>query len=262
VVRINIFKDHRQTIEYILPTDHVKLAQAELVAIDEAAAIPLPTVKNLLGPYLVFMSSTINGYEGTGRALSLKLINQLRSQQGASMVAAARTASASVVGSKEKKGERKLHEERWKAAAAAASRVSGMGARSLSELTLSTPIRYNSGDPVEAWLNSLLCLDSATHGTRIVSSLPAPKDCELFLVDRNALFSFHSLAESLLQRIWSLYTSAHYKNTPNDLQMLSDAPAHRLFVLLGPQALSSSALPDVLCGEDSVYDHASICTYA
>ena len=28
------------------------------MAIDEAAAIPLPTVKKLLGPYLVFMSST------------------------------------------------------------------------------------------------------------------------------------------------------------------------------------------------------------
>ena len=31
------------------------------------AAIPLPLVKDLLGPYLVFLSSTINGYEGTGR---------------------------------------------------------------------------------------------------------------------------------------------------------------------------------------------------
>ena len=34
------------------------LVKAELVAIDEAAAIPLPTVKKLMGPYLVFMSST------------------------------------------------------------------------------------------------------------------------------------------------------------------------------------------------------------
>jgi N-acetyltransferase 10 len=28
----------------------------------------------MLGPYVVFLSSTINGYEGTGRSLSLKLI--------------------------------------------------------------------------------------------------------------------------------------------------------------------------------------------
>jgi len=39
----------------------VKLGQAELVCVDEAAAIPLPLVKNLLGPYLVFLSSTISG---------------------------------------------------------------------------------------------------------------------------------------------------------------------------------------------------------
>lgn len=47
--------------QYIHPTDSHKLGQAELVCIDEAAAIPLPLVKSLLGPYLVFMSSTING---------------------------------------------------------------------------------------------------------------------------------------------------------------------------------------------------------
>lgn len=34
----------------------------------------------MLGPYLVFLASTINGYEGTGRSLSLKLLNQLRVQ--------------------------------------------------------------------------------------------------------------------------------------------------------------------------------------
>jgi len=80
VVRVDVFHDHRQTIQYIHPTDAAKLGQAELVVIDEAAAIPLPLVKALLGPYLVFMASTVNGYEGTGRSLSLKLIEQLRIQ--------------------------------------------------------------------------------------------------------------------------------------------------------------------------------------
>lgn len=81
VVRVNIFKEHRQTIQYILPEDSQKLGQAELVVIDEAAAIPLPLVRQLIGPYLVFIASTINGYEGTGRSLSLKLIQQLREQK-------------------------------------------------------------------------------------------------------------------------------------------------------------------------------------
>jgi N-acetyltransferase 10 len=81
IVRVNVHSgDHRQTIQYVHPTDAHKLGQAELVVIDEAAAIPLPLVKAMLGPYLVFMASTINGYEGTGRSLSLKLLDQLRQQ--------------------------------------------------------------------------------------------------------------------------------------------------------------------------------------
>lgn len=49
----------------------------------------------------------------------------------------------------------------------------------------------------------------------------------------------------------TLYTAAHYKNTPNDLQLMSDAPGHQLFVLLGPDAMTKAAtnpdqLPDVL----------------
>ena len=32
----------------------------------------------------------------------------------------------------------------------------------------------------------------------------------------------------------ALYVASHYKNTPNDLLLISDAPAHQLYVLLGP----------------------------
>ncbi|KAF6021226.1 NAT10 [Bugula neritina] len=61
IVKVAIYRDHRQTIQYIHPTDAHKLGQAELVVIDEAAAIPLPLVKSLMGPHLVFMASTTNG---------------------------------------------------------------------------------------------------------------------------------------------------------------------------------------------------------
>lgn len=70
----------RQTVQYFQPQDTGMLGQCELMVVDEAAAIPLPLVKKLLGPYLTFLSSTINGYEGTGRSLSLKLFKQLREQ--------------------------------------------------------------------------------------------------------------------------------------------------------------------------------------
>lgn len=83
IVRVNVHRQHRQTIQYIQPQDAYTLGQAELLVIDEAAAIPLPLVRKLLGPYLVFIASTISGYEGTGRSLSLKLIQQLREQSRA-----------------------------------------------------------------------------------------------------------------------------------------------------------------------------------
>ena len=78
ILRINVFKTHLQVIQYIQPSESVKLSQAELLIVDEAAAIPLPLTQKLLGPYITFLSSTITGYEGTGRSLSIKLINELR----------------------------------------------------------------------------------------------------------------------------------------------------------------------------------------
>ncbi len=50
---------------------------------------------------------------------------------------------------------------------------------------------------------------------------------------RDTLFSYHKASESFLQRMMSLYVSSHYKNSPNDLLLMSDAPAHSLYVLLG-----------------------------
>ena len=44
----------------------------------------------------------------------------------------------------------------------------------------------------------------------------------------------------------ALYVASHYKNSPNDLQMLSDAPAHHLFVLLPPIKEDDNNLPDPL----------------
>lgn len=84
IIRINLTKNNRQTIQYISPADSHLLNSADLLIIDEAAAIPLPLVKTMLGQYLVFMASTINGYEGTGRSLSLKLLSQLQKDNSAS----------------------------------------------------------------------------------------------------------------------------------------------------------------------------------
>jgi N-acetyltransferase 10 len=204
------------------------LGQAELVIIDEAAAIPLPLVRNLIGPYLVFLASTINGYEGTGRSLSLKLIQQLRESARPSL-------------SKDVKEDVAAGPSTKKPTYTAPPKV-----RSLHEIKLNSPIRYSVGDKIEQWLNALLCLDAAISPRSAMHGTPHPSQCELFYVSRDTLFSFHPASEAFLQRMMALYVASHYKNQPNDLQLMSDAPAHHLFVLLPPIADDETHLPEPL----------------
>ncbi|EGV60662.1 N-acetyltransferase 10 [Yamadazyma tenuis] len=228
IVRVDVKRAHRQVIQYIQPSDYQYLSQAELVIIDEAAAIPLPVVKKLMGPYLVFMASTINGYEGTGRSLSLKLIQQLRDQSLNKEIS-----KDTIVVSRDRKTEGEHMAT----------------TRTLREVVLDEPIRYAPGDPVEKWLNKLLCLDVtlnknskfATKGT------PHPSQCNLFYVNRDTLFSYHPVSEAFLEKMMALYVASHYKNSPNDLQLMSDAPAHQLYVLLPPIDPKDNRIPDPLC---------------
>ncbi|KAI1073924.1 DUF699-domain-containing protein [Whalleya microplaca] len=211
IVRVNIFRNHRQTIQYIRPQDAHVLGQAELVIIDEAAAIPLPLVRKLMGPYTVFMASTISGYEGTGRSLSLKLIKQLKEQTATSV----------------------------------AKDNESQSPRSLKEVTLAEPIRYAKGDAVEKWLNSLLCLD-VTPSRPKNNVFPDPSQCQLLHVNRDTLFSFHPVPERFLRQMVALFVTSHYKNTPDDMQLMSDAPAHELFVLTS-STIQDNGLPEPLC---------------
>lgn len=231
IVRVNVHRQHRQTIQYIRPEDSHVLGQAELVVVDEAAAIPLPLVRKLMGPYLVFMSSTINGYEGTGRSLSLKLIKQLREQSS----------------SKATNSETQIA-DRSTGRASKTEDAAQVGGRSLREITLSEPIRYAQGDAVEKWLNSLLCLDATLPRSKSnIAGCPDPSQCQLLNVNRDTLFSFHPVSERFLQQMIALYVASHYKNSPNDLQLMSDAPAHELFVLVPPVSEDSQKLPEPLC---------------
>ncbi|TPP65668.1 N-acetyltransferase 10 protein [Fasciola gigantica] len=251
VVRIDVHRQtHRQSLVYLSPWELASYLsrggqQADLVCVDEAAAIPLALVRHFIeGPRLVFMASTINGYEGTGRSLSLKLIKQLRNE--------CKIAEASVrlnpklvlpnVEPKSHISEKKL----------------GRGFRSadtsrvLYEITLDDAIRYANGDPVEAWLTELLCLDCGSSLLRENPSLtgayyPPLDRCQLYFVNRDTLFAYHKSTEVFLHRLMALYVASHYKNSPNDLQLLSDAPAHHIFCLLAPYQPESGRVPEILC---------------
>jgi len=112
--------------------------------------------------------------------------------------------------------------------------------RVLREVSLDEPIRYGQGDRIEQWLNQLLCLDCSISKNNV--GCPHPSKCELYYVNKDTLFSYHKASEEFLRRMMALYVSSHYKNTPNDLMLISDAPNHHLFVLLGPEPASSPTL--------------------
>lgn len=226
VIRVNVYRNHRQTIQYIQPSDHQMLAQAELLCIDEAAAIPLMQVNKLIGPYLVFMSSTVNGYEGTGRSLSLKLLSALKE-----------TAQTSEVGVDVARVVDTLKSTSNKTSAALKT------GRCYHEVELTTPIRYHDNDPIEAWMTSLLCLKPLPTQGKL--STPHADSCGLWVVNRDTLFSHHPLSEVLLNKLVSVFVASHYKNSPDDLQMLSDAPAHHIFCLLPPNYSNNN--PQILC---------------
>ncbi|GFQ66947.1 RNA cytidine acetyltransferase [Trichonephila clavata] len=116
---INIFRDHPQSIRFILPEDiGQRLEQAELVVFDEAAAIPVHILRNLFGPYIVLMASSTSGPGASSPYIYTNMINIIRP-------------STSVAS----QGER------------------------LQEFYLNEPIHYASGDSIESWVNQVLCVE-------------------------------------------------------------------------------------------------------
>ncbi|MEM1667501.1 MAG: GNAT family N-acetyltransferase [Thermofilaceae archaeon] len=90
---------------------------------------------------------------------------------------------------------------------------------------MSEPIRYSAGDPVERWAFDTLLLDAE----------PAPiteEDHKLVEEKRVTYWapdpeSFFLVDEKSLREYFGIYIMAHYRNNPNDLGMIMDAPHHR-----------------------------------
>ncbi|PMK01197.1 GNAT family N-acetyltransferase [Vibrio sp. 10N.261.55.A7] len=77
------FGNHVSSIRYIAPDELVRnQIECDFLIVDEAAAIPTPMLKSMVHRYhrLVF-SSTVHGYEGSGRGFSLKFIPWLKSER-------------------------------------------------------------------------------------------------------------------------------------------------------------------------------------
>ena len=94
-------------------------------------------------------------------------------------------------------------------------------------LTLTTPVRWQAGDPLEATLNQLLLLNAPLSPEQDA----LPTTCASHEVDREGL----ARHEAALGKLFGLLVQSHYRTTPSDLRQLLDGPGMKLRVIGLPQ---------------------------
>ncbi|WP_460172975.1 tRNA(Met) cytidine acetyltransferase TmcA [Vulcanisaeta sp. JCM 14467] len=92
------------------------------------------------------------------------------------------------------------------------------------EYELKEPIRYAPNDPVEQWLFDTLLLDAEPAKITDEDLEPINKHEFNYLVPD--LKEFFLSDEDRLRQFFGIYVQAHYRNEPDDLGMMMDAPHH------------------------------------
>lgn len=93
----------------------------------------------------------------------------------------------------------------------------------LYQYEMTEPIRYNYNDPVEEWQFKTLLLD-AEPAELDERDLEDIKYKRLIYVKYDPIELFTN--EEELRQLFGIYVLAHYRNEPDDLGMLADAPHH------------------------------------
>ncbi len=199
---------------------------ADLLLVDEAAAIPAPLLESLLRRHSrIVFATTIHGYEGTGRGFAVRFRERLdRLTPG------------------------------WR------------------KLLLHSPIRWDTGDPLEEFTFRALLLNASPAAEAELAGCSAP-GCELVELDRERLLR----NEALLGELFGLLVLAHYRTRPSDLRNLLDNPSLAVYALLHEGHLAAAALVvreggldtelanDIWLGHRRVHGHLlpqSLATYA
>ena len=161
-------------VTYVEPKYSV-FKKADLFIVDEAAGIPIHFLKKLSEKERVVFSTTVHGYEGSGRIFSYRFMKQISEH---------------------------------------------------IKIQMDEPIRYAKNDLIENWLFDTLLLDAEPEeADKKELKIKRPSVKELFF------------DEKLLRSFFGLLVSAHYKNMPNDLMTLADAPHHFVQLTLSENKL-------------------------
>lgn len=147
--------------------------EAEVVLVDEAAAIPVSLLKRvLLGWPRVAFASTVHGYEGAGRGFAIRFRQVLD----------------------EKTPQWQSH-------------------------TLSQPVRWADGDPLEPLISRLFLLGAEHSSGALSEALAGEVTIEPWQPAQ--------ASEAELVDAFGLLVDAHYRTTPADLRQWLDDPAAR-----------------------------------
>lgn len=102
-------------------------------------------------------------------------------------------------------------------------RLKSMENIQLYQYEMTEPIRYNYNDPIEEWQFKTLLLD-AEPAELDVKDLEDIEAKRLVYVKYDVEKLFEN--EKELRELFGIYVLAHYRNEPDDLGMLADAPHH------------------------------------
>lgn len=92
------------------------------------------------------------------------------------------------------------------------------------------PIRYASNDPIEKWQFRALLLDAEPDElTEDDMKLIEEKRFVYLKLQPESLFTLEN--EKILKSLFGIYVLAHYRNEPDDLAMMADAPHHSIRAL-------------------------------
>ena len=99
----------------------------------------------------------------------------------------------------------------------------------VEKVEMKTPIRYGKNDPIERWLYDSLLLDAEPVALTKSEEEQAMKHrVKYVLPDLDRWFSEE---EKKLRQFIGIYVLAHYRNRPNDVEIIGEAPHHKIRTL-------------------------------
>lgn len=90
---------------------------------------------------------------------------------------------------------------------------------------MTEPIRYSRDDPIERWLFDALLLDAEPEELDENDYEEISKG-NLKYLQLDPVWLFSKEGEHILRQLFGIYVLAHYRNEPDDLGILADAPHH------------------------------------